>query len=220
MSKRMMLLQVVEPKRRLPWRLVLAILVVVFAAIALPGVPELLREPLVWFGPLGLVKLMGSEVEQATAVEAKAKREIAQQVTATATGTLEEIVFMLTSEPAATEFWLGIAEDNAGAPGTILGSISSKTKPKAKTLYGLKLGTGVAVTNGTKYWLVGLSIGGAIKLEGKTGGEANVRLSTKETFAKIETTSEWAAATEKGPILFYGLGTEGGGAVNQPQMIV
>lgn len=164
-----------------------------------------------------MATLLGESAEQATNVSASGK-EIAGQFECTIAGILEELHVIPNKTwtlGGATKVFLGIAEENAGVPGTVMASKESAEVPKEKIAFALA-GFSVALTLGTKYWLIAKSgnTTGLASVAGKTAGASTVRKSTK-TVAKIETLTEWEAAEAKGPLSFWGTGTESGGGALQ-----
>lgn len=176
---------------------------------------HVLREVLIFILPLLGVTLLGNSVEEATATTSGTGKMLAQLVECTESGTLEEIHLIPSSTWAGTNaVFLGIAEDNAGTPGTILASKESAEKPKEKVAFALS-GFSVALTKGTKYWLICLNsaAGQSATVLGKTAGTSTVRASSLKV-TKIEATTEWLATQAKGLTSFWGTGTVGGAVIS------
>ncbi len=166
----------------------------------------------------GVTQLIGNSGASFTVAELERNgREAAFQFTAEKSGNVAELQFRTSgiANTGVENVFLGIAEENAGKPGTVLSQGHFVGLPAINTWVKVTLESSVPVTQGAKYWLILLSTGEAS--EGKnhihfnfavaSGGSLSYE-STKTTFTKIETTSEWGAEKHQGPLGFYGIGGE------------
>lgn len=91
-------------------------------------------------------------------------RQEAFAFTCTKTGLVQDIRIRTNSNAntGVTSVTLGIAADSAGKPGTVLGQANVAGVPVVNSWVKVTLGSAVAVTLGTKYWLVVLPLGTAL----------------------------------------------------------
>lgn len=117
--------------------------------------------------------------------------------------TLEDYIAKEGTE-SATSVELGIYS-GASKPETLLGHCLVSSAPK-KSEWIKCTGLSVAVTIGTKYWLVELALGGNTHYEAINGGEPAYGA---KTFTKLEPSAiSWTERSAKGPAPFLALGEE------------
>lgn len=157
----------------------------------------------------GNVTLTATEAATALAKE----RAATYQFTASASGTIEEVLLGIAPAPGTcTNIQLAVFTDNAGEPGTIIGV--AKLLGKAPTASAMNAWTGMEGTlvSGTKYWIAFLALGGTLKVELRTG-LVKSRLSTSAAVTLLESGMAWNTATEPNTVNFAVNGKEGGGEV-------
>ncbi len=138
-----------------------------------------------------------------------AGREEAFQFTAKSTGTVEEMLFRTngTANTGVTGLVLAVFAENGGKPGTVLGKGTASGTPAVSSWIKVT-GLSVAVTSGTKYWLVALPVGSGLL-------HYNAAVTSKGTGNVESTTGGLSAATaesswetyNQGPVGFQANGT-------------
>lgn len=163
------------------------------------------------------VLLVGSESEAANTITFAAEKANAYRFEATTTGTLEAIKFhTAASAQTAEKVVVGIFSDLAELepkPLAVLAEKEKVEKPGENALYEVT-GFSLAVTAGTKYWLVILPVGGSIKARHTTTGTAN-STAVSQTPTKVKKLSEvtiWSATEAHAPMFLAGTGAAAGGA--------
>jgi hypothetical protein len=138
-------------------------------------------------------------------------REEAFQFTAKSSGTVEELLFRTnaTANTGVTSLVEAVFAENAGKPGAVLGKASVTGTP-ATSSWIRASGLSVAVTAGTKYWLVALPVGsGKLHYNAavNSGGTGNVE-STAGGLTTATAESSWETFNQ-GPVGFQAIGTVG-----------
>lgn len=152
--------------------------------------------------------LIGTEaLSSAHAHTAIAGEMEASQFTAIHSGTLHELVVNFNhAQPVgpATSFVLGIFADSSNKPtGSPLGEATFPGPVPSSGLLNIST-LSVALTEGTKYWLVIMPLGGSAEFG---SGESTLHsFSTTGGYTKLESTT-WETPATTGPLTFYGFGT-------------
>jgi Lysyl oxidase/Bacterial Ig domain len=142
-----------------------------------------------------------------------AGREEAFQFVAKSTGKVEELLFRTnaTANTGLTGLVLAVFAENGGKPGAVLGSATASGTPAVSSWIKVS-GLSVAVTSGTKYWLVALPLGsGKLHFNAAvaSGGAGNVE-STAGGLGAATQESSWETFNQ-GPVGFQANGTVGEG---------
>ncbi len=140
-----------------------------------------------------------------------AGRQEAFQFTASSTGTVEELLFRTnaTANTGVTGVILAVFAENAGKPGEVLGSGTASGLP-AVSSWIKATGLSVAVTSGTKYWLVALPLGSGklhYNAAKSSGGTGNVE-TTATGLTKATPETSWESYGQ-GPVGFQANGSTG-----------
>jgi hypothetical protein len=163
--------------------------------------------------PVGGKVLLAGDATSTYSVsdQTTAGREEAFQFTAKSTGTVEELQFRTngTANTGLTGLVLAVFADSSGKPGAVLGSGSVSGTPGTSSWIRVT-GLSVAVTSGTKYWLVALPKGSGKLHYGvavSSGGTGNVE-SKAGGLGAATAESEWETYNQ-GPVGFQALGPAG-----------
>jgi hypothetical protein len=141
--------------------------------------------------------------------QTSAGREEAFQFTAKSSGTVEELLFRTnaTANTGLTGLVLGVFSESAGKPGEVLGRGTASGTPAVSSWVKVS-GLSVAVTAGTRYWLVALPVGsGKLHFNAavSSGGTGNVE-SVASGLSNATAESSWETYNQ-GPVGFQANGT-------------
>jgi uncharacterized protein YjdB len=141
-----------------------------------------------------------------------AGREESFQFTAKSSGTVEELLFRTngTANTGVTALVLAVFAENGGKPGEVLGRGTASGTPATSSWIKVT-GLSVAVTAGTKYWLVALPVGSGF-VHYNVASALNVGTGNLESVARglagATAESSWEAYNQ-GPVGFQANGTVG-----------
>jgi hypothetical protein len=143
--------------------------------------------------------------------QTSAGREEAFQFTAKSSGVVEELLFRTnaTANTGLTGLVLAVFAENVGKPGEVLGRGTASGTPAVSSWIKAS-GLSVAVTAGTKYWLVALPVGsGKLHFNAavSSGGAGDVE-STATGLSNATAESAWESYNQ-GPAGFQAKGTIG-----------
>jgi outer membrane protein assembly factor BamB len=152
----------------------------------------------------GAATLIGTSVVQAGKDSDAAGTAEAFQATASASGTVAQLVVYLDTNNAATRVVVGIFSDSTGHPGTLLtqATISAPVKGAWNTV----TVPAVAITSGQPYWFAILSPSGAgvVQFRDKLGG-GRAETSAATTLSALPATWTTGATWPDGPLSIYAI---------------
>jgi hypothetical protein len=159
--------------------------------------------------------LGNSETSFSSAKATTAKKAQAFAFTATETGLLEELQFRTNANAntGVTSVRLGVFVDSGGVPGNVIQEGVFTGTPGTNAWIAVS-GLDIPILKNAHYWLVVLSIGGALHYSAHgSGGSTSLRTTSTEHTALYEfSEGSWEAASFEGPAGFQGLGRAGVGS--------
>jgi hypothetical protein len=121
--------------------------------------------------------LLGNQTIQATSDNNAAGSAEAFKYIAAATGTAGNISFYVNSGTTATSLKVGLYNDNAGHPGTLLASVSVNSVSQS-SWNSATLSPEVQLNSGTAYWIAFLGVGGGINYKDTATGSCSESFAT------------------------------------------